>query len=166
MTEHSAQEILSLQLAHDVDEAKRALTRWLDELETTNDAGVDAIENLIGKVITRWWLERAIKNSKTDAAKPEYEERRMHRIHILADCVATIIAKSGQPVDPQTLHISLLANQVDTHAIWNALIEAGITNHEAKQAYLDGAAIDMHSRVKAYANKIILAGNSPGAALS
>jgi len=148
----SAGDILSAQLEHDVLEAKAALTQELGwPLET-----VDAFENLIGKVVTRWWVERALRHHGELSLEDQLAERRQGRLQIMAQTVSMIQARVGA-MDPLTAQITTLSNQAETQALWRALMEAGLVTESIRQDYLDEAVLNLQQKAAAHASKIHLA---------
>lgn len=163
MTEHTAMELMSIQLDADVAGAKLAALRELNELGEgahLDTPTADALEELILKVTARWWFRRAMKASETSLKPEQFEARRQARIHGLAGCVQLIMQKSG-PIDPTSQQLSILSTQNECNALWSALISAGIVSQDTKNDYLDGGVIDLMARVKEYSQKILIA--EPGA---
>lgn len=145
MTEHTAEELMAIQLDAEVAEAKIAV-----------GTGADLIEELILKVVARWWFHRAMNAATQQVSAQQMEERRQLRIQALLHCVNTITAKSG-PIDATSSQMSVLAMQSECAAIWSALIQAGIVSNDIKQDLLDGGIADLMARVHSYSQKILIA---------
>lgn len=161
MPERTAQEIASAQLNYDVAEAKIALDRLLHGTSAGSTV-IDAIENLIGKVVMRWWFARIVKNKAAhlmvDAG--EIEGRRRVRALKLASIQQIINGKAykGQPPDATSLQMVALDQQVANTAIWQALIDAAIISPDGKQQYLDDALDELERRTVNYASQLDLPG--------
>lgn len=173
MLERSAEEIAAAQLNHDVTEAKRALLELVNETLDLPDGvvsgaaadQVDAIENLIGKTVMRWWFARIVKNKAAHLQinNDELEARRRVRATKLIACCTTINGKAtaGNPPDNLQLQMAIMDLTAAQSAIWQALIDAAIISPDGKQQYLDTACDELYARVVGYASRLDLTTQGP-----
>ena len=167
MAERSPQEIAAAQLNIDVEEAKRhILEMLLDDSSETRTGFVESVENLIGKVVMRWWFARIVKNSVAQGrVNPhEIEERRRQRALHLISAAEVVNSKSfkGEPPDARSLQLSIFDLACAQNALWQALIDAAIIHPDTKQDYLDGGVREFTERVGAYASRLDLGSAAPG----
>lgn len=163
MPERSAEQIAAELLNADVAEAKNNLRHRALEFfkgRGGSDVFVDAFENLIGKVIMRWWFARIVKNkaavSKVDQKALE-ERRKVRALTTIASCqIINGKTNKGAPPDALQLQMAILDLTANNNAIWQALIDAAIITPDVKQDYLDGGVAELYGRVTDYAGKIDL----------
>lgn len=164
MPEYSAEQIAAAQLNVDVEEAKEHLHDVLAPRKpgegNTGKYLVDAFENLIGKVVMRWWFARIVKNkaavSKVDQKALE-ERRKVRALTTIASCqIINGKTNKGAPPDALQLQMAILDLTANNNAIWQALIDAAIITPDVKQDYLDGGVAELYGRVTNYAGKIDL----------
>lgn len=159
MPEYSAEQIAAAQLNVDVADAKEALDVGLHGVRT-HDTVVDLIENLIGKVVMRWWFARIVKNkaavSKINPKALE-ERRKVRAMTTIASCqIINAKTNKGAPPDALSLQMAILDLTANNNAIWQALIDAAIITPDVKQDYLDGGVAELYGRVTDHAGKIDL----------
>ena len=156
MAERSVEQIAAAQLNFDVAQAKETLRYQLETAGSTRL--VDAIENLIGKVVIRWWFARICKNKAalTKLDQKAIEERRKVRgVALIAAC-ATINEKANGGKAPANLDLQMgmMNLMAENRALWQAMYDAGIIHPDAKQDYLDDGVSELYAQVDGYSGTL------------
>lgn len=167
MSEKSPEEIMAAQLDYDAAEAKQsAIAAFAGVALNPGRARrvVDALENLVGKLIMRWWFARIKKARELPLrlSPVEIEARRRARAAVIMSCCAAINTKTK--IDPTKgpsnleLQVGIVDLSAAMRAIWQAMIDAGIIDPNAKQDYLDAGVTEIWSQVESHGQSIAPAG--------
>lgn len=149
MAEKTAGEILLAQLELDVQEVKAALLR--------DSCDVDAMEQLVARVVMRWWIGRMVKAPSIQIPAEEQKTRGMARAQAYAATLQIIKARSG-PISTDALQMSVLGLTAQVDALWTLLMEAALVTACARQDYMDGSTNDLFERAKAVAQQVLMPG--------
>src|ERR1700690_2373567 len=162
MTVRTAGEILERQLDVDVAEAKQALIRELLAIDSEDVGGPDtfanAIENLIGKVVSRWWMARLRRAEEAKPLDPTVlNARRNVRMNAIVAMLSRMKERSGA-IDIDGIQLQQIGMAGELLGIWALLCHMGFSDETVRQDYLDHGVAMIANRAFEVSDKVVVPG--------